>query len=51
VRRLLRDYQGRVREGLNNAAFADSYREYLKIRGNSSDDPLLPEIRRAGRSL
>jgi tetratricopeptide (TPR) repeat protein len=42
-------YQGRVREGLQNARFADSYREYLAIRGASSDDPLLPEVRkRAG---
>ncbi len=39
-------YQGRVREGLNNARFADSYRTYLGIRGNSAEDPLLPEVRR-----
>ena len=44
-------YQGRVREGLKNARFAESYREYLKIRGKSTEDPLLPEIRkRAGAS-
>jgi tetratricopeptide (TPR) repeat protein len=43
-------YQGLVREGLNSARSADSYREYLKIRGNSKEDPLLPDIRRrAGR--
>ena len=43
-------YQGRVREGLQNAGFATSYREYLKIRGESKDDPLLPDVRkRAGR--
>jgi len=43
-------YQGRVREGLNSAGFADSYREYLNIRGKSTEDPLLPEVRRrAGR--
>jgi serine/threonine protein kinase/tetratricopeptide (TPR) repeat protein len=42
-------YQGRVREGLGTAAFADSYREYLRIRGASTEDPLLPEVkRRAG---
>jgi serine/threonine protein kinase/tetratricopeptide (TPR) repeat protein len=42
-------YQGLVREGLKNARFADSYREYLRIRGASTEDPLLPEIRkRAG---
>jgi serine/threonine protein kinase/tetratricopeptide (TPR) repeat protein len=39
-------YQGRVREELKNAGFADSYRAYLAIRGESSEDPLLPEIRR-----
>ena len=43
-------YQGRVREGLNNAGFAESYRQYLSIRGKSKEDPLLPEVRRrAGR--
>jgi len=43
-------YRGRVREALNTAGFADSYREYLKIRGTSTEDPLLPEVRRlAGR--
>ena len=39
-------YRGRVREALNTAGFADSYREYLKIRGTSTEDPLLPEVRR-----
>ena len=39
-------YQGRVREGLNNAGFAESYRTYLSIRGQSTEDPLLPEVRR-----
>ena len=39
-------YQGRVREGLNNAGFADSYRAYLAIRGRSTEDALLPEVRR-----
>ena len=44
-------YQGRVREGLNSAGFAESYRAYLTIRGQSKEDPLLPEVRRrAGRS-
>ncbi len=43
-------YQGRVREGLNNERFAESYRSYLGIRGTSSEDPLLPDVRRrAGR--
>ncbi len=39
-------YQGLVREGLKNAGFADSYRAYLAIRGQSRDDPLLAEFRR-----
>ena len=43
-------YQGRVREALGTAAFADAYREYLKIRGASTEDPLLPEVRRRAGS-
>lgn len=39
-------FQGRVREGLKSPGFADSYRTYLNLRGNSTEDPLLPEIRR-----
>ena len=39
-------YQGRVREGMKNAGFAESYRQYLKVRGASTEDQLLPEIRR-----
>jgi tetratricopeptide (TPR) repeat protein len=39
-------YQGRVREGLNNAGFAESYRTYLTLRGQSKEDPLLREVRR-----
>ena len=39
-------YQGRSREGLNTAGFAEAYREYLNIRGNSKDDPLVPEARK-----
>jgi len=44
-------YQGRVREGLKNAGFAELYRTYLSIRGGkSSEDPLLPDVRqRANR--
>jgi tetratricopeptide (TPR) repeat protein len=38
-------YQARVREGLNTGA-ADAYREYLRIRGASTEDPLVPEIRK-----
>jgi tetratricopeptide (TPR) repeat protein len=39
-------YQGRVREGLKTAGFAESYRAYLTLRGQSKEDPLLPEVRR-----
>jgi hypothetical protein len=39
-------YQGRVREGLKSAGYADSYRTYLSIRGKAGEDPLLPEVRR-----
>ena len=43
-------YQGLAREGMKTEGFANSYGEYLKIRGKSTDDPLLPEVRRrAGR--
>ena len=39
-------YQGRVREELKTARFADAYREYLKIRGQSKEDPLVVEVRK-----
>ena len=39
-------YQGLVREGMKVEGAAESYREYLEFRGNSKDDPYLPEIRR-----
>ena len=43
-------YQGRVREGEKSAGFADSYKEYLDIRGKAGQDALIPElIRRVGR--
>jgi len=38
--------QGRAREGLKSPGFAESYRNYLSIRGQAGEDPLLPEIRR-----
>ena len=38
-------YQGRVLEGLKSPGFADSYRTYLSIRGQSTEDPLGSEIR------
>ena len=40
-------YQGRVRQGLKTPAFADSYRSYLSIRGQSTEDPLVAEVRRS----
>jgi len=39
-------YQGRVREGMKSDGFADFYKTYLNIRGQSTEDPLVPEIRR-----
>ncbi len=41
-------YQGRVREGLKSTKFTESYRAYLDIRGKSTDDPLVAEVRRRG---
>jgi len=43
-------YQGRAREGLKTAAYADSYRAYLNIRGKSSEDSLVPDARRRAGS-
>ena len=43
----LLDYtQGRVREGLGTAGFADAYQRYLDRRGAAGEDALLPELRR-----
>jgi tetratricopeptide (TPR) repeat protein len=39
-------YQGRAREGLGTAGFADAYRTYLAIRSKSTEDPLAIEARR-----
>ncbi|HVJ07435.1 MAG TPA: serine/threonine-protein kinase [Acidisarcina sp.] len=39
-------YQGRDREGLKSNGFADSYRTYLSMRGQSTNDPLVAEIHR-----
>ena len=39
-------YQGRVREAQGDASFANSYKKYLEIRGNSSEDRLVPELRK-----
>jgi hypothetical protein len=38
-------YQGQVREGMKVEGAADSYREYLKFRGTSTEDPYLADIR------
>ncbi len=40
-------YQGRVRQGLKTPAFADSYRTYLSFRGQSTEDPLVAEVRKS----
>jgi tetratricopeptide (TPR) repeat protein/predicted Ser/Thr protein kinase len=39
-------YQGQAREGMKDAAFADSYKTYLSIRGQSTGDPMVTEIHR-----
>ena len=39
-------YEGRAREGMKSAGFAEFYRSYLGIRGQSSDDQLTLDIRR-----
>ena len=39
-------YQGLVREGLKNAGSAESFREYLRIRGQSTEDPHVAEVRK-----
>jgi tetratricopeptide (TPR) repeat protein len=39
-------YQGRGREGLGATGFAESYRAYLAIRGESNDDSLARDARR-----
>ena len=39
-------YQGRVREELKTASYTDAYREYLRIRGGSKEDPLVSDVRR-----
>ncbi len=39
-------WQGRVREGLGTAGYVESYRRYLAIRGNSTEDPLVADARK-----
>jgi len=38
-------YEGRVRQGMKSEGFADFYKSYLSIRGQSSEDPLVADIR------
>ena len=38
-------YQGQVREGLKSTKFAESYGAYLEMRGKSTEDPLVPDVR------
>jgi len=44
-------FQGRAREELGSADAAEAYRNYLKIRENSTDDPLAADARKRLRSL
>jgi len=38
-------YEGRAREGMKSAGFAEFYKSYLGIRGQAPDDPLVADIR------
>jgi len=38
-------YEGRVREGMKSDGFADFYKTYLGIRGQSKEDPLATDTR------
>jgi tetratricopeptide (TPR) repeat protein/predicted Ser/Thr protein kinase len=39
-------YEGRAGEAMKKPGFTDSYKSYLSIRGESKDDPLVPDVRR-----
>jgi tetratricopeptide (TPR) repeat protein len=39
-------YQGRVRQGLKLQGAVEAFRQYLRIRGASTDDPRVGELRR-----
>ena len=39
-------YQGQVRQGLKSPGFTESYKNYLSIRGQAGEDPLLADVRR-----
>jgi len=43
-------YQGRAREAQGDTSFADSYKKYLEIRGKSTEDRLVPDLRTRPRS-
>lgn len=43
-------YQGLVREGLKIAGAPESFRQYLAIRGQSTEDPLVAEARQRAES-
>ena len=38
-------YEGRVREAMKSDGFADFYKDYLNIRGQSTEDPLVADVR------
>ncbi len=38
-------YQGRAREGMKTAGYADFYKKYLTIRGTPDEDPLLADAK------
>ena len=38
-------YQGRAREGMKTAGYADSYKKYVSIRGSAGEDSLLADIK------
>ena len=40
-------YQGRERQGLKTPAFAESFRTYLSFRGQSTEDPLVGEVKKS----
>jgi len=39
-------YVGKARQEMGTAQFADSYRQWLEIRGGSKEDPLVPQVRK-----
>ncbi len=38
-------YQGRAREGMKSEGYAEFYKTYLSIRGQSTEDPLVADVR------